>query len=473
MNKGKFYKNYEILVIISTIVTIFLGVISDKGEGYELIFLIPLIYFFLFILNKPMHKYSKTHYGMLMLNLVLYLKYVIAIFCIIINKDYSNPIYTGTVPAPESCMQAIIYILIEMIFIFGVVFLFANTFYKNENSNNNMEKNFQKIKLNMALIAFFAIVGLIAINNFNIFMPTQLLFISDEYAILKEESTGSLEVIFFAFKTILMGIIINHCILKYQKNEKMRYVIFSYITILVYVILNTSTSRINMIVPILFFALITKEIFGKKGRVLLGVTVGILILSISSITVYKSAWLFKNEDYNLLDIAKVMTNQIQEYTSGIRPVAQGIEAVERYRNKITFNTLVNDLFGSVPIVNALFNGQNRINIYYNMYILGSTTKNHPLIMPLVAISSAYFSYAGCWILTAINILVMMYLDGKSSKYRKNYLSTYMMTYLLFVLASSVYGNLQMIVGRIFTRFLPIVLIMYINDKIIMRREKNE
>lgn len=472
MIREKQYMKYEIFVAVSAIFTAFLGFISDKEKGYELIFLIPLIYVFLFIFNKWMHKYSKTHYGMLILNVILYIKYVVAIFFIIINKDYGNAVYTGKVPSSESCTQAIIYILVEMIFIFGMIFIFAKMLYKSDSIRND-KNDFSKIEINIVLIGFLLIIGMIAVINFNIFMPTQALFINSEYAMEKKGIEGSIEVAFFSFKTILMGIAINHCILKYQKNEKMRYVIYSYIIILVYVIFNTSTSRLNMIIPIIFFVLITQKIFNKKGKILLGIVIGILILSFSSITVYKSAWLFTDDTYNLLDIAKVITNQIQEYTSGIRPVAQGIEAIEQYRDDITFSTLVNDIFGSIPIINSAFNNKDRINIYYNMYILGNSTEIHPLIMPLVTISKAYFSSIFCWLFTSLNILLMMYFDGKINKYKKNYLSTYVMIYLSFIFASSVYANTQIVIGRIFTKFIPVVLIIYINNKIALRKEKNE
>ena len=92
-------------------------------------------------------------------------------------------------------------------------------------------------------------------------------------------------------------------------------------------------------------------------------------------------------------------------------------------------------------------------------------------MPLVSISKAYFSDMLCWLFSFVNILLMMYFDGRIDKYKRNYLTIYMMTYLCFIFASSVYANTQIVVGRIFTRYIPIVLIMYINYLITMKKEK--
>ena len=468
MSKKDLYNKYETWVVVSTIITLFLAIIADKENGYEIIYLIPFSYLILFILNKPMHKYSKMYKGMLILNGILYIKYVVAIFFIIINEDYGKPIYTGTVPSEESCMQAIIYILIEMIFIFATVFFLSGKFYKN--MENDVEEKFEPIKINILLMIFLLVAMGLALTNFSAFMPTQTLFIDQEYAILQEERSNSLELIFFALKTILMGLIINQCIVKYQESRKTRYVFFSYITILIHIILNTSTSRINMILPIVFFVMITYKIFGKKGRVLLGCTVFILILSVFSITIYKNAWLFEKKEQNVLSIVKVLTSSVQEYTSGIRPVAQGIEAILQYKKDISFSTFFNDIFGAIPIVNKVFDNKDRINIYYNRYILGNTTKSSAMIMPMVTISAAYFSKVFCWLLSVINIILLMYFDGKEINYKKNYLNKYMMLYLTFVFASSIYANTQIIIGRIFTKFIPVVLIMYINYRLTIKKE---
>lgn len=468
MNKRNLYSKYEIWVIASTVITLFLAIIADKGSGYEIIYLIPLSYLILFIFNKPMHKFSKKYNGMLILNVILYIKYIVAIFFIIVNEDYGKPIYTGIVPSEESCTQAIIYILIEMISIFVIVYFLSGKFYKNV--ENDVEEKFEPIKINIVLIIFLLVIGILALANFNVFMPTQTLFIDQEYSILQEERANGLELIFFVLKTILMGLIINQCIVKYQENSKTRYVFFSYITILIYIILNTSTSRINMILPIIFFVIITNKIFEKKGKILLGCIVFILILSIFSITIYKNAWLFEKKEKNVLNIVKILTSSVQEYTSGIRPVAQGIEAISRYERDISSSTFINDIFGAIPIVNKVFNNKDRINIYYNRYIFGDSTKSSAMIMPIVTISSAYFSKVFCWLLSVINIIFLMYFDGKKLNYKKNYLNKYMMIYLKFVFASSIYSNTQIIVGRIFTRFIPVVLIMYINYRLTIKKE---
>lgn len=471
MKIDKFYKKYKIFVVITTLLTILLTLSADKGAGYKKIYVIPIVYLLLFLFNKSIHKYSKTNFGMFILNTLLYIKYILATLCIVLNKDYGAPCYTGRIPMSDSCESAIGYIVIEMLFIFTTIFIFARKFYVGREKTKKDENNiFTKINYNLPMIAFLGIASLLALKNINIFIPKQIFLINEGYETLGENVPGFLELIYLALKTILMGIIINTFIIKYQKKEKWIYIIGSYIVILIYAILSAGASRINMIMPIVFFALITYSTFGKKGKVLLGIVISILLLSISSITIYKSAWLFKSGDNSLLSVGKVLTSQIQEYTSGIRPIAQGLEAIEVYDKEITLNTLINDLLGSIPVVSKICNANNRINVYYNKYILGMNSKNTPMLIPMVVISKAYFSSVLCWMFSVINIILMMYFDGKEYKGENNFLKRYMIIYLTFIFASSVYGNTQMIIGRIFTRFIPTILIMYFNERIIVRKE---
>ena len=141
----------------------------------------------LFIFNNNFHKYSKRSSGMLILNIVLYIKYVISIFFIIINKDYGNAFYTGRMPLAESNQKAIVYILLEMFFIFITIFMFAGKIYKNIEEENTAEKKYKKINCNPALLAFIGISSIIALLNFKDFLPIQMLFVNDNYAVLSEE----------------------------------------------------------------------------------------------------------------------------------------------------------------------------------------------------------------------------------------------------------------------------------------------
>ena len=69
----------------------------------------------------------------------------------------------------------------------------------------------------------------------------------------------------------------------------------------------------SMILPLVLFVLITKRIFGKRGRILLIVTITILLTSITAITVYKSSWQYSSESTTFEVITKAMGRNTRIY----------------------------------------------------------------------------------------------------------------------------------------------------------------
>lgn len=470
MKKINYYLIYKLLVIIFTIFTILFTLIAEKERGFEYIYLIPIIYILLFFSNNQLHKYSKKYNGMLILNFIMFIRYSIAIFCMVYGDDYLSLYYSGRTPKPESCSQAILYMIVEMIFIFVTIMLFSDKIYGKQNNTVN---EFSKISINIPLFFFLLFSSCLAMVFYRKIIPRQILFINSDYSSTKEEMSGFFEIVFLSLKTILMGGLINNFWIKYQTTNKKKYILYVYAVLFITIMLNTSTSRINMILPFFLFIIIMMKKFSKK-EVLLLIPVGILlVLSIVSITIYKSEWMFDNTNKNTIGAARVFMRQIQEYTSGIRPIAQGIETVEEYRESITVDTFINDIFGSIPSINKLFNKQNRINRYYNKYIFGDISKKTSMIMPMVTISMAYFTPIFLWVITVFNMVLLMILDSNFSKIN-NYLVAYINSYAVFILATSIFSNTQMIIGRFFTRYIPVVLILYFNKKIIIKsHKKNE
>lgn len=469
----KFYKKYRITVIITSIITIIYGLFTNKGYGYELLPILPILFLIFFMLNKKIHYYSEKFYGLFILNILMFIRYVLSPFFVFLNMDYGKAIYTGVIPLASSCKLALVYMIIEMIAIFITILLFSDKFYnsnKKVNQNKSNTKNLKNSNKNIIIFLFIIFSIILILFNFNLFMPNQLLLINENYDISsQEELSGIADLVFFAFKLLAMGLLVGKCVEKYKIKNKFKYILFSYIILLFYIILNTSTSRINMILPLLFFILLTKDIFKKKGFILLMASVIVLSIAFVSITMYKNAWLFKDGNFSISSFSKILTSQIQEYTSNVRPIAQGIEATEIYNREMTLNTFFNDFIGSIPIINHFIDARDRSNAYYNRYILGSGREDTPLIMPLVTISAEYFSEYFCWVLTVVCILLMMYIDGNSTYENKTFLEKYIKIYLMFIFASCIYCNSQIIIGRLITKSLPIYFILFLNKKIEVKK----
>lgn len=328
---------------------------------------------------------------------------------------------------------------------------------------NEKKYNFKKIDINLVLVAFIGIGIVLAVLYPSYFKPDKLLLFDNSF-IEQERESNYISIIVATFKTILMGILINKFIIEYQNKQKSRYIIYSYLTMLMYILLNTGINRLNMIIPLIIFILITDKIFKRKGRLLFCGVLIILTSSITAITVSKFTYKYDSNS----EFMYVMTDSlsgIQEYTSNIRPIALGLDAIEQYSTQIGLETFFNDFLGSVPVISHYINQNDRINMYYNRYVLHGI--NTSQIVPMVVSSIAYFSHIGPTVLTIVIILIIMYLEGKSRRKKyDNFLQMYMSNFLTFQIAfCCLNGNIQMIVGKVIVKYIPVILILWLNNKI--------
>lgn len=475
MEKNNKYDYYKATVIISSIITMILAALTKKTNGYEYMYFIPAVYLLLFLFSNSLHFYSKRYNGLLILNVFMYIRYVIATLIVAINKDFNTPVFYEIEVLPSSNSFAIFLILIEMISIFLIIAFFSKKFYEKKYGKKEDEKQevkekccnikFEKKHMGIVLTLFTILSLFIFLIYPNSFFPKSIIVFKGDF-IPNENAIDSIKVIANAFKTIIMVILINNFICEFQDKKKIKYVIYSYLIILIYILLNTSTSRLTMVLPIMLFVLVTNKIFEGKGKLLLILVITILITSISSITLYKSSWRF-DSNATIFEIFTTAIGDIQEYTSYIRPVAIGIETTEKFDKEISMKTFLNDIFGSIPIVSHCINQKDRINIYYNTYALN--LKNTSQIIPMLITSSAYFSKLFCWLFTDVFVVLLMFFDSRKTK--NNFMSKYMSLYLSFVFAFVLFSNVQTLVGNIFVNYLPVVCLMYLDNKIVMNNIK--
>ncbi len=463
--KKRAYRKYEGFVVIVTIASFLICLIAECENGYELMCIIPLLYLFAFLFNKNIHKYSPNNIGLFMLNVLMLIKYSIVPLIIALNKDFNTPHYYTVEVSPTSNLIAILLLAIELIIVNLVVAIFSNKFYGQKKNTKNSNK-IEKIKTSPFLILAIIFLSTVLLLNINQAIPKDILLINGSFRGNNLDNNG-LSLIISLAKLVLTGLIINHLIIKFKDSNKNIYVYLAYLTILVYCLLNTSTARRSMILPLILFVLITYDIFKRKGRALLFGSIILLTISISAITIYKSSWLYSEND-SLINVLKTSSLGIQEYTSNIRPTAIGIEMAQKYREDITIETFFNDFLGSVPLLSSKINQNNRINYYYNNYILNG--KNTSQIVPMSIIGYTYFSIFFSWLPIAICIYLLMYFEYKyNKKTRTTYLEQYLSLYLFFIFVASLDSNTQMIFARILNTYIPAYAIIKINELLCQKR----
>lgn len=464
------YKRYKLIVIIISIITFMLSVYTSKPEGYKFIFVIPGIFLLLFLFSKKLHVYSSRFNGLFILNFYMFIKYSISILLICVLNNYDLPGYYYHDIATSSYRMAIVYIIIEMLAIFFVIEFFSDKFYATSFKLYDMKDSdyYNKIKIGPILFLFIIfLLGLIAMN-WKEFISKNLIIFSKENALTENIVVSNFNsVMFNSIKIIVMGLLVNKWICSYQKNQKIIYIILSYLIMIIYTFLSISTSRLNMILPFLLFILLTKDIFGKRALVLNIIGIIGLIVCFAVVSTYKTPWMYSSDD-NATTIVVKFSSLVQEYTSNIMPTAMGLQAIHYYKNIIGIDTLFYDFFGSIPIISHGISDSNRIYTLYNMYALNGSSNSQ--LIPMTVSSIAYFSSMFCWVLVVVNVILLMYCESHIHLHYDNFLQNYLLLYLYFVFASCLCANVQMLSGRFFTIFLPSFIILYLNKKIVLRKE---
>ena len=462
MNKG--YKVYKLIVIIVSILTVMVSIISEKGVGYEYVTAIPVVYLVLFIVCKRFHKYSQQYNGLLILNGLMFLKYIVAILATCVTKSYSLASYYAVSVSVSSYHMATLILVGEEISLFCLVELLSQAIYKETfNKKISYKKVYTSIKVGPVLLIFLIVSILLACLYPNqLFGSISILYSSEKRLTETIESGHILSVIFGSFKIIIIGLLINSCIVKYEESEKKKYIFISYVLIAVHCILNVSTSRMNIIIPFFWFALITSKIFKKTGFYLnIGVVVFLAII-IGIVSVYKMPYIYVSGSPFLAffsDFAK----RLQEYTSNIMPTALGLQAIEVYNSSIDIITFFKDFFGAMPIVSHVFNEQEMIYTIYNKYALGGL--NNTQLIPMTISSIAYFTPLGTYLLVCLCVIILMILEKKNDYVQQNYLNDYLKLYLFFIFASCTFSNVQMLSGRLFTNYVPAILVLCANQRV--------
>lgn len=133
--------------------------------------------------------------------------------------------------------------------------------------------------------------------------------------------------------------------------------------------------------------------FGSRVRKIIFPISLVSLTTIISITLYKFSWAFQYSENMYIDFFQVMMGQLQSYFSGPNLVAQALEMENNpmFVHRITFSTFINDFLGSIPSVASSIDQTDRINYYFNRYLLDWYSDNTSQIIPMTAVGAIYFN----------------------------------------------------------------------------------
>lgn len=460
MNNIKFDKfiKIKILEIIIGIISLIVCLKNDIPDTYSNLFWIPLTYIIVVLIFKSRRLMEFKNFAIAIVDVITAIKYCIMPFFIVINKDFYNGILTAQIPSKYYIDQAIVLTIIEMLAVYLFLFLYACLKKKNI-KENEINTNY---KISIPIVGFCIIGCLVAIKYNKNFLPNQIFFVDSSYEKNTIESNldGLITIILNCFKIFIFLISLQYCINRYKEKKSNKYIFYSVIVLLIYIALNSGLSRWSIIIPTIVSSNLFIKLFGKKAKKYIGFIIAFISVCIISMTIVKFNWVL-DEDSSTIQVFKIYTQQLQEYFSGVRAVAQGVETVDIYRKQIDFQTFFNDFTGSIPFISHWINQDNRINIYYN-YLLKGTKKTATQIMPMMSIGYAYFGTILSWILIVLHIWFAIKL-AETSKKATNIYEKYIFLIISFWYSMSLGFNTQIIFAMFISLFVPFVAIIKLNN----------
>lgn len=460
------------IISIFGIITSFIIICSNVEKGYELMFLLPLLYVIFLNANKYLYNYTKGHLGFLVIHIVMFIRYVITPFSIIISGYYGG---LGPQPSPYAMRYAFLIMIYEMIAIMFVIRIYGEKKYikdaKQICSPNMLFHEDSFLGANIILI-LFSIVSSIYLSRYpNIIVPNNLLIIKEEIkeitiygpfddAWIVLANCMKLTVLILALK------LLKH---KYDKTNSIIYPLLGSFALIAYLALLTSTKRWGILIAAIIGMYILSQQYPKYSKFIVIWLSSITILSLFSISLYKFFGIRWGYSINYYESTAELLKQIQAYFSGPRNVGLAIEMSNLFKNNISLNTLINDFIGSIPYISNFINQYDRINAYYNYYIygvLGITSQ----IIPMCGVGYAYFSFLGAPLFTVICIYLAIMFDSLAVK-EKRLEFKYIYNYASIWCALCMGFNTQIIFGWFMSTFFPVYFLFLFNKKINLRKAR--
>lgn len=440
----------KFLIFMTGIITI-LSILSIDDNYPETYILIPTIYLIFIIIMPNVVNYSLHGIGILALNLVMYLRYLITpLFNTIFGREIQI-VYLST----SSYDTAIWLMIYEMFMVFLFFSLMAAKTYSKKKipSNLTTEKNY----IGWLFILFC--VGLIVVFP-HLISNYSFIFTSEQFeSKYTEESFGSSLSWFISLgRLVLIMSIINLFYKKYEKNPHVKYFIYTFLSILLICSFISGTSRFSIILP-LISGLFVCYIIYKNYRTLTLIFSTIVILSTIIITTTIKNNTIYGEGVSNTGFFESFTQSLNLYFSGIINVATSVESRNIYLS-FDFESIFSDIFNSVVLINAYFNSAySALESFNIIFYNGGPARDQ--ILPIIGQGYLYFGFVLSPILLIISLGLLIYFDKKAMKTNEVFLK-FIFSYIAIKLGLIMMSNFTIILSFITNNFIPIMILLVAN-----------
>ncbi len=413
-NAWKYYINI-IMFSICICISIYIGFYTNQS-GYELLFLMPILYSFCYILvfNKILISGPNAFYFIFIP--ITFLRYVVLPFFVVMSSYYGGRSLLP--PTADSYKIAIILMLYELV----IATIFINYMQQKQKKGlkyliGNVANNVPKISKENHL--FYWLFG-ITVIIIGFIYPT--VFESINFIKVSQQVINSFENMSFIESFDIYGIIIfkqlaflmvcSWAYKHYKSNKSMFYPIIASLAGFLNVSIYFGTNRSDIIISAIATIMVLNKMFGKRIRVPIYAVVLILVVMISSISAVRSGISISKNTSQLIDV----TDTLQCYLGGVYNVAIALETKQMFPQASSLSVFLFDIFRPMIGINIFIKSLPIFysNIYFNQRLwLGIDRRSQ--ILPMIGQGNLFFGYLFSPILILSFICLSYYFAKKIIK----------------------------------------------------------
>lgn len=472
------YKFMICAIWIICLAEVYVLINNIQSKSYEYLYLLPISYtiamtIFLPVIEKScIYKKGVIYY---LIQFVLAYRYLMLPLACMYTDLYGGWTAQGSMgfgvePQIDSMSKAIFWMCTEIFAAQFAIFIGVRVITNMERKRlkNFIRKDIKYSFLsNKIIIIIFCLCSFILLIVFQPQLFSQFGILDDNFSVGDNSPSGSFfKVIFFTFKFSCLLIIYSYCAKKYKKNKNIIWLIISIVFLGVFLGISIGVSRWSILLPTIASIVVLKKIFNisKKIIVFIGIITFVLILNI---TFFKFGYLLDYK-FDVINLLLIVFQQSNEYISGPRSIAQGLEMLNIFGDRIQISTIFNSFFSGFAGLASLTNDMDKLQSFFNYYAIGINFEDRPLICPILIEGIAFFPVYP-WLFMSIFYISACILDYKSSISNK-YENIFIMTYLGLWFALCLNINTKIEISQI-SQIIPSVLLLFINKKISWKNEK--
>jgi hypothetical protein len=380
-------KNKDFIYYLTIFVSIICAIITYKlstsiSDGYKLIFLIPTVYSLMFILSKN-NKKIYTNLGILILNIVMFIRYLIYPLVIVLTFK------TGTFIGISQYINTSIYLMIyECIAVFLIINWWGVKRLLKTNNNFKLELSFHST-INIIFLLTLVISFLSALLNPSL-LGKYNLFGSGS---IQNVNVGGFMSVFFKIGVYIVFILILRYLYRlHNKTNTIFPLILTIILSLFFIaseanLSSGNVSRWNFLLFSISILLIISKLYSKYANLILGLSIPTIFVFIIILTIIKFDDSFTLQTF-FLNYFSIFS--LDYYFMGIENISHGLAMSQVFEHEITIKTMFTDIFSSAPLISNLFDPLNNSTPVFYHDFNGRTDT----IIPTVAQSYSYFGFIG-------------------------------------------------------------------------------